>query len=292
MGPPLSDELSVFLNAYAYPAAILIAGDLTFENASFAALRTAHAPLFHALLAAAQAAALRAETPLSAAPATSLAWTLTHQHVTHRGSSVIRTVLLAQDAPAGAEGRAAASLAATTIPRAPGPDRSWEADARFKAIATGGGELGDLIRAYDWQHTSLGPISTWCANLVSSLVRLSSAQSVSTYSHHHGVQGIVLASPLPTALLWGEHLVLLYNTPYSSLTGADKHPRALGQPAQTVWPEVWDVIGAPVRAALQGTMSCFEDQFMLLSRREKNGTLSREEFYLTVGAFAHGRSGR
>jgi hypothetical protein len=207
MGPSLPDELTGFLDTYAYPAAIITAGDLTFENARFAALRTAHAPLLRTLLAAIDAAAPRIETPLSAAPAFPLAWTLTRQRVTRRGLSVVRTVLLAQNEPTDTEGfagtdgstgtegptgadrlasadglvgteeHASPSLGAARIPRASGPDRSWEADGRFRAIATGGGELGDLIRAHDWQHTPLGPISTWCGNLVSALVCLSSIPS-------------------------------------------------------------------------------------------------------------------
>jgi hypothetical protein len=196
MGPPLPNELSSFLDAYAYPAAIVTAGDLTFENARFAALRIAHAPLLRTLLAAADAAAPRAETPLASAFAPPLAWILTHQRVAERGLSVVRTVLLTQHAPTeaeesastegststegptGAEGHTRAPLAAAPIPRTLSPDRSWQGDGRFKAIATSGGELGDLIRAYDWQHTSLGPINTWCANLVSAVVRRRRLQPV------------------------------------------------------------------------------------------------------------------
>jgi hypothetical protein len=227
MGPPLPDELTAFLDAYAYPAAIVIAGDFTFENARFAALRTAHgAPLLRTLLASADAAAPRVATPLSGAPAPPLAWTLTRQRVAQRGLSVVRTVLLAQDAPAGAEEsvgtegptdidriadgerpaggegpvdverRAGAPVAAAPIPRAPGPDRSWEADIRFKAIATGGGDLGDLIRAHDWQHTPLGPIGSWCDNLVSAVVRQSPVPSVSRDSCRTEHDAVVAAPNL------------------------------------------------------------------------------------------------
>jgi hypothetical protein len=288
MGPSLPDELSAFLDAYAYPAAIITAGDLTFENARFAALRTEHAPLLHALLAAADAAAPRIETPLASAATPLLAWTLTHQRVAQRGLSVVRTVLLALDTPAGAQGHSGAPLTTAPVARAPGPDRSWRAHDRYKAIATGGGELGDLIRAYDWQHTSLGPISSWCANLVSAVV---SPSSSCLYGGAYDSQGMMLSSPLPTSLMWGQDLVLLYNTPYVSLTGPDKHPGVLGKPARVVWSEIWDTIGIPVQAALlQGKMSYFEDQFLLLARRDADGASSVEEVYLTVRAPVYARA--
>jgi hypothetical protein len=88
-------------------------------------------------------------------------------------------------------------------------------------------------------------------------------------------------------------LVLLYNTPYVALTGPGKHPGVLGQPSQAVWPEVWDVVGAPMRAALlKGKVSHFEDLLVLLERREADGAVFYEEFYVTVGARAHARVGR
>jgi hypothetical protein len=83
---------------------------------------------------------------------------------------------------------------------------------------------------------------------------------------------------------WGEELTIFYNSAHSPITGVDKHPCALGQQAQAVWPEIWDVVGAPIRAVLQqGRTSSHEEQLLVLERREADGSLSWEEFYLTVG---------
>ncbi|MEU8262103.1 SpoIIE family protein phosphatase [Micromonospora sp. NPDC048999] len=57
------------------------------------------------------------------------------------------------------------------------------------------------------------------------------------------VVDLVLASPVPMALLYGDDLVLVYNEGYAALIGA-RHPRALGRPAAEVFADVWDEPGA------------------------------------------------
>jgi hypothetical protein len=116
---------------------------------------------------------------------------------------------------------------------------------------------------------------------------------------------MMLLSPLPTSIWyvsppyaqrdssrvfrWGyPHHILIYNSAYVTIIGADKHPGALGQPAQAVWPEVWDLVSAPMRVALlHGKMSHFENDMVLIPRREADRALAWEEFYFTVGARAH-----
>jgi len=87
---------------------------------------------------------------------------------------------------------------------------------------TGGGEMGERIRAYDWSTTQLGPIASWSQNLRSAL-------------------SICLNSNFPIAIYWGDELRLLYNDDWSPIPG-DKHPWVLGQPARTAWPEIWHII--------------------------------------------------
>ncbi|OKI45083.1 SpoIIE family protein phosphatase [Micromonospora sp. CB01531] len=66
------------------------------------------------------------------------------------------------------------------------------------------------------------------------------------------VVDLVLASPVPMALLYGEDLVLLYNEGYAELIGA-RHPAALGRPAAEVFADIWhepdagEVIGRAYR---------------------------------------------
>jgi two-component sensor histidine kinase len=83
-----------------------------------------------------------------------------------------------------------------------------------------GGELGALMRALDWSKTSLGPIAAWPAHLRSAV-------------------SLMLPAQAQIVLFWGPDFVALYNDAYASTIG-DKHPRALGRPAQENWTELWD----------------------------------------------------
>ncbi|MBE9112359.1 GAF domain-containing sensor histidine kinase, partial [Nodosilinea sp. LEGE 07298] len=87
----------------------------------------------------------------------------------------------------------------------------------------GGGEMGALIRAYDWSKTPFGAVEQWPQSLRSTL-------------------SICLNSRFPMAIYWGPDCLLLYNDAWRPIVG-DKHPGSLGRPAQVVWPEVWDSIG-------------------------------------------------
>ena len=89
------------------------------------------------------------------------------------------------------------------------------------SFPVGGGETGSLIRSFDWSKTPLGPLSTW-------------PQSLQT------VTGMLLLSPVPIVLLWGEDGIMIYNDAYSGFAGS-RHPRLLGLPVREAWPEVADL---------------------------------------------------
>jgi hypothetical protein len=72
----------------------------------------------------------------------------------------------------------------------------------------GGGELGALIRRFDWSQTSLGPLFGWPLSL-------------------RTVTSLLLLSPVPIVLLWGEEGVMIYNDAYSVFAGG-RHPQLLG----------------------------------------------------------------
>ena len=91
------------------------------------------------------------------------------------------------------------------------------------SFLSGGGELGRLIRAFDWKSTPLGSPSSWPQSLRSAL-------------------SICLHSSFPTAVYWGPELRVLYNDAWSPIP-ADRHPWALGRPAAEVWSDIWDVVG-------------------------------------------------
>ena len=78
------------------------------------------------------------------------------------------------------------------------------------SFLAGGGELGALIRAYDWTKTALGAPDTWPQGLKIAI-------------------RIMLTSRQPIWIGWGDELLYLYNDPYKSIIGG-KHPGALGRP--------------------------------------------------------------
>ena len=78
------------------------------------------------------------------------------------------------------------------------PDASISSHAGSLA---GGGELGALIREFDWAKTPLGPIESWPASLKTTV-------------------GILLHSPVPIVLLWGEDGIMIYNDAYSVFAGS------------------------------------------------------------------------
>ena len=110
----------------------------------------------------------------------------------------------------------------------------------------GGGELGALIRAFDWSKTSLGPIGAW-------------PQSLKT------VTGMLLLSPVPIVLLWGEDGVMIYNDAYSVFAGG-RHPQLLGCKVREGWPEVAEFNDNVMKVGLAGGTLAYKDQELILDR--------------------------
>jgi len=110
----------------------------------------------------------------------------------------------------------------------------------------GGGELGALIRAYDWSATSLGPIDTW-------------PQSLKTTT------SLLLLSPVPIVLLWGEDGIMIYNDSYSVFAGG-RHPGLLGTKVREGWPEVADFNDNVMKVGLAGGTLAYRDQEFRLFR--------------------------
>ncbi|CAG4893945.1 response regulator [Paraburkholderia saeva] len=121
----------------------------------------------------------------------------------------------------------------------------------------GGGEMGALIRGYDWASTPMGPPETWPQGL------------------KIGIR-VMLTSRQPIWIGWGSELIYFYNDPYKSIIGG-KHPVALGQPTEIVWHEIWSEISPLLDTALKGEEGTFVEQKLLIM--ERNGF--PEETYYT-----------
>ena len=116
-----------------------------------------------------------------------------------------------------------------------------------EALFDGGGELGALMSAYDWSKTSIGPIKGWPQSLKTTV-------------------GILLRSPIPIVLLWGEDGVMIYNDAYSGFAGG-RHPRLLGSKVREGWPEVADFNDNVMKVGLSGGTLSYKDQELTLYRK-------------------------
>ncbi|MPW18831.1 response regulator [Paraburkholderia sp. CNPSo 3157] len=125
------------------------------------------------------------------------------------------------------------------------------------SFLAGGGEMGSLIRGYDWRATPLGEPDAWPQSLKTAI-------------------RIMLTSRQPIWIGWGQDLIVFYNDPYKSIIGG-KHPAALGQPTSVVWRELWSDIRPLLQTALTGTEGTFDEQKLLIM--ERNGY--PEETYYT-----------
>lgn len=83
--------------------------------------------------------------------------------------------------------------------------------------------MGPMIRDHDWFGNPVGGPAEWPQALRFAL-------------------GICLSSSFPTAIYWGPELRLFYNDAWAVIP-AERHPWALGQRGQDVFPEIWDVVG-------------------------------------------------
>ncbi|SEJ35045.1 PAS domain-containing protein [Frateuria terrea] len=86
----------------------------------------------------------------------------------------------------------------------------------------GPGEMAECIRRHDWAATALGPIAGWPPHLRTAL-------------------DICLASPIPTAILWGDERLQLYNDAYRPIA-RERHPAILGRPVFENWPDARELI--------------------------------------------------
>ncbi|WP_161952714.1 PP2C family protein-serine/threonine phosphatase [Actinoplanes sp. TFC3] len=134
----------------------------------------------------------------------------------------------------------------------------------FEAV----GSLRAAYRAVDWGASSLGPVSSWSLEL-------------------RTVLDVAWRTCFPVAVLWGPQFVLVYNQAYVDLIG-DKHPAALGAPAEQVYPELWDTIGPMLTEVRDtGQPSWSQDMRLVMDRHG----FAEEGFYTFSYSAVHGVGG-
>ncbi len=107
--------------------------------------------------------------------------------------------------------------------------------------------MAALMRTVDWAQTALGPVEAW-------------PQSLRT------VVRIMLTSRYAMWMGWGDQLSFFYNDAYRPTLGV-KHPWALGQPAQSVWAEIWAVIGPRIETVMQTGEATWDEALRLFLER-------------------------
>ncbi len=103
-----------------------------------------------------------------------------------------------------------------------------------------------MLRRWTGAETALGPPAGWSPALKS-------------------VLQLILTSPRPMTLFWGESGVMLYNDAYAVIAGA-KHPRILGQGFIEAWPEVIDFHREVMAVVRAGDPLSYRDLQLVLHR--------------------------
>lgn len=121
---------------------------------------------------------------------------------------------------------------------------------------SGGGAMGERIRARDWSSSPLGPLEHWPPSLRTAL-------------------SLSLHFPAPSCVTWGQQRMQLYNDAYSQLSPI-QHANALGEDFARSWSEVWPAMRACYERAHRGEPVQLQDQQVVFEplREERAMTFS------------------
>ncbi len=109
-----------------------------------------------------------------------------------------------------------------------------------------GGEMGALMRSYDWSKSPLGPVTDW-PDALKFMIR------------------VLLDCQIPMYIAWGPDLIQFYNDAYSSVLGI-KHPEALGNRTQKTWHEIWPTIEPMFANVMHGIPCGFQHMHFIMLR--------------------------
>ncbi|MCS3797429.1 ATP-binding protein [Niastella sp. OAS944] len=112
---------------------------------------------------------------------------------------------------------------------------------------SGGGEMGERIRKFDWTTTPLGDPESW----------------------DHGLRTcvrIILTSAQPMFVWWGPSLISIYNDSYAQFLGI-KHPSALGAKAEDIWKEIWELLVPKIKSVERNEGTYDESMLFIMERK-------------------------
>ncbi|WNV07110.1 PAS domain-containing protein [Tardiphaga sp. 709] len=115
----------------------------------------------------------------------------------------------------------------------------------------GGGEMGALMRAYDWASHPIGAPDTWPQSLRTAI-------------------RIVLNTNHPMFIWWGPDLIQFYNDAYGLTMDAQQHHAGLGARGREFWHEIWPIIGPQIAQVMSGGGATWhENQLIPMTRNGK-----------------------
>ncbi|KHJ36149.1 putative hsp90-like protein [Erysiphe necator] len=117
-----------------------------------------------------------------------------------------------------------------------------------------------FIRSIDWASTALGPIENW-------------------NSHLRTMSNLVMCSPHPTAIYWGDDLITMYNEAYILIAGK-KHPKLMGQKFKDAWADLWGELEDTFLSAINSGLSTMKEDDCLFIQR--NGFLEESYFSWSI----------
>ncbi|KAG9249258.1 hypothetical protein BJ878DRAFT_532 [Calycina marina] len=117
-----------------------------------------------------------------------------------------------------------------------------------------------FARSIDWASTPLGPIENWGFDL-------------------RAMCNLIMGSPHPAAMYWGDEFTVIYNEAYILLAG-QKHPSLMGRSYKAAWAEIWEDIKDIFRSAKDSGQATMKDDDCLFVKR--NGFLEESYFSWSI----------
>lgn len=106
-------------------------------------------------------------------------------------------------------------------------------------------DMAEQVRLHDWASTPLGPLEHWPDVLKTTVA-------------------LCFASSFPHTIVWGPHLITLYNDAFIPILG--NKPYSLGRSFSETWAEVWDEVSPIANAAFEGHATYVENYPLVIER--------------------------
>ena len=127
------------------------------------------------------------------------------------------------------------------------------------SFLSGGGEMGERMRAFDWSTSPVGPPAQWPDSLKTAV-------------------SICIGSRYPIVLWWGHpEYTMFYNDGYIPVLGVTKHPGWLGRSGRECWNEIWSTVGPMLDGVFETAVATWSEDLLLVMNRN----VPHEEVYFT-----------